>query len=83
MTKKKDKDMKEMESNLRRMVKERYQPPLWKKFYELLEAFAVFCLLVLVVCLIVFIFAYLIDNPISLAILCATIVIIIVVVKLR
>jgi len=68
---------------IKKQLTERFKIPFWKRVYDFFEIFVVFFLLVLAVILIVVILIYLIDNPVSLAIICATIVILFVVVKLR
>jgi len=73
MTKKKDNDMEIMRKNMEALINKRYKRPVWDQikdaFGVFLMAFGILICLAVVVVLIVM----LIDNPVSLAIVCLTI----------
>ena len=73
----KDKDMEYMRNQIEKQIKERFKIPVWRRLWDVIEAFVVFILVILAFISIIFILVTLIEHPSSLAILCATIVIII------
>ncbi len=72
-----DKDMELMRATIDEQIRERFKIPLWRKLWDAIEAFVVFVLVILALISIIYILVTLIEHPKSLAILCATIVIII------
>lgn len=80
MAKKKDLEMDEARKTFAGMLDQRYKRPLWDRFKDAVGIFflavAVLISAILIVGIIVFLIMTLIENPVSLAILCATILLI-------
>ena len=76
--KKQDKDMNMMHKHLEKQINQNYKISFWSKLRNAIEGFAVFVLIMILLLSILALLITLIESPVSLAILCATILIIII-----
>ena len=78
---KKQNDIKIMKSTIEKQLNQTYKWPWYKKLYDLIEGLIVFLCIIAALFCVLFVIITLIENPISLTILCATILLIIVYIK--
>ena len=73
MAKKKENDMEMQRRVLKGILTKRYKRPFWDQFKDAVGVFFLACFVLLCIGVVVFLVATLIENPVSLAILCGTI----------
>lgn len=78
MKRKINKDMLSLNKIIEENIRKRYKTSFWEKVWNVIEGLAVFILISFLIFGIVFLIMTLIENPLSLAILCATIFLIII-----
>jgi len=75
---KKDEDMQAMRTLLEKTISQRFEKSNWDKFKDFLGVFFIAVFLLICVAIVLILGVYLIENPTSLAILCGTILLIII-----
>ena len=73
MNKKQVNDMEMERKVLKGILTKKYKRPLWDRFTDAVGVVFLACFILFVVGAVIFLVAMLIDNPLSLAILCGTI----------
>ena len=73
MAEKKDLNMDLTRDQMKAILENRYKRPLWDRFKDAVGIFFLACFILLCIGVVVFLVATLIENPVSLAILCGTI----------
>jgi len=71
-----NKDCEAQRILIERMLKEKYKPSMWNRFKDAVGIFFLSCFILLCIGTVVFLVAILIENPLSLAIICGTILLI-------
>ena len=71
-------DLKQERKVLEKIIRTRYKKSIWESFKEFLGVFLVSIFLLICITVVLILGVYLIENPISLAILCGTILLIII-----
>lgn len=77
MNKEKDKEIEKWQKESMKNVSKTFKPSLWERFKDFLGLSFIGIFLLIILASIVLLFVTLIENPISLAILCVTILLIV------
>lgn len=70
---KKDTDLELMRIAMEKQIKSNFKVPFWKRVRDVVENIFVFILIMLLLFILIFLLITLIENPISLTIICVTI----------
>jgi len=68
-----DDDLKSAKAHIEKIMKQRFKPSKWEGFKDFVGVFSLFIFGILVLLGIIYLFITLVENPVSLAIICATI----------
>jgi len=69
---KKDDEMEKQRILMEKVLGQRYKRPFWESFKDTVGLFFLACSILLVIAVVVFLVVMIIENPVSLAIICIT-----------